>query len=242
MLKYWWIFFVLTACNNVPTAKNIIENSVKAHGGEILDAVEISFDFRNIHYILKQKDGWYQYSRIFTDSLGRRIADHLNNQQLVRTINGDTIQLDQKSSEKYQSSINSVAYFFLLPYKLLDQAVNATYLGQDSLGNHSYHKIKVTFDSQGGGKDYQDEFIYWFETELHTLDYIAYTYETDGGGIRFRKAINSRIINGIRVNDYLNYKPEDESIPLESIGNLFKEGKLELLSEIINNNIEVNRI
>ena len=94
-----------------------------------------------------------------------------------------------------------------------------------------------------GGKeeseDFEDEFLYWINQQTGRMDYMAYTYETEGGGVRFRKAVNPRIINGILLQDYLNYKPEDKNTPLEKMEELYKNGKLELFSEIQLENIEV---
>src|SRR5690606_10925529 len=102
-----------------------------------------------------------------------------------------------------------------------------------------YDIIKVTFDEEGGGDDFEDEFLYWVNKENNQMDYLAYSYHTEGGGVRFRKAVNSRMVNGIRIQDYENYMPADKSTPLEEMEALFKSGQLKLLSEIIMENVQV---
>ena len=69
--------------------------------------------------------------------------------------------------------------------------------------------------------------------------YLAYSYKTDGGGIRFREATNPRRVGGILIQDYINYKPEDESIPVDSLKPMFIEGRLQKLSEIKLENVNV---
>ena len=137
--------------------------------------------------------------------------------------------------------VNSVVYFALLPYGLNDQAVNKIYVGQSTIKDEVYHKIKVTFNQEGGGEDFQDVFIYWVGEDDHKVDYLAYSYETDGGGIRFREAYNERVINGVRFVDYVNYKPKDIQ-DLEVLDQEFEKGNLEELSKIELTDIKVNRL
>lgn len=72
------------------------------------------------------------------------------------------------------------------------------------------------------------------------MDYLGYRYHTDGGGMRFRKAIHPRRVNGALVQDYINFKPEDESIDIHDLDELFNEGQLKELSRIINENVAID--
>ncbi len=58
-------------------------------------------------------------------------------------------------------------------------------------------RSKLTFNEDSGGDDFEDVFIYWFNTETYRMDYLAYEYHTDEGGMRFREAFNPREINGV---------------------------------------------
>ena len=73
------------------------------------------------------------------------------------------------------------------------------------------------------------------------MDYLAYSYETDGGGLRFRKAVNPQRKRGILLQEYINYKPENESVPLEDLQQMFLSGSLEKLSEIRMDNVSVSQ-
>ena len=74
-------------------------------------------------------------------------------------------------------------------------------------------------------------------------DYIAYSYtEPDGTGYRFREAFNERYIDGIRFVDYNNYKPQTKDVNLESLGQLFAQNELALLSKIELKNINVKSL
>lgn len=71
------------------------------------------------------------------------------------------------------------------------------------------------------------------------MDYFAYLYKTEEGGLRFREAINPRKKGGILLQDYINYKPADENTPLDSLKAMFVSGRLQKLSEIRMENASV---
>ena len=71
------------------------------------------------------------------------------------------------------------------------------------------------------------------------MDYLAYSYHTDGGGMRFRASYNVRTVGGIRFADYVNYEA-DPSLQIETLDELFTEGKLKELSRIELVNIKVD--
>ena len=106
------------------------------------------------------------------------------------------------------------------------------------MGGKTYHLLQITFREQGGGEDFDDIYLYWIEKETYLIDYLAYEFYVDGGGKRFREAINRREINGVQFQDYNNYKADDAG-DLFIVDDLFREGKLELLSEIINENVKI---
>lgn len=222
-------------------AEKVVDQAIQAHGGKLFQSAIISFDFRERHYEIFKSPERFRYVRAFSGEAGQ-VVDVLDNEGFIRKVNGEEVDLTEKNRDAYSNSVNSVAYFAFLPYGLNDPAVIKTHLGVTQLDGKSYQLVKVTFEKEGGGEDFNDEFIYWINQENSRMDYLAYTYHTDGGGIRFRKAKNQREVSGIVFQDYDNYKPEDETVPLEEIQFLYEEGKLELLSEILLENINVELI
>ena len=105
-------------------------------------------------------------------------------------------------------------------------------VGEENIKGKGYYLIKVTFKKEGGGTDFEDEFLYWINKKEYTVDYLAYKYAVNGGGIRFREAYNPRVVNGLRFVDYNNYKENDLKTPLQSLGKLFETGKLMKVSVI----------
>ncbi len=75
-------------------------------------------------------------------------------------------------------------------------------------------------------------FLYWFDTDTYALDYFAYDYITDGGGVRFREAYNRRDEGGLVVQDYVNFKPASDSVKLKDVLDAYVKEELKELSRI----------
>ena len=238
--KYTLILSLLAAfsCTEKPDAGEIVNQAIATAGGDLYLKSTIDLDFRGRHYKSIRDGGKYQYERIFKDSLDV-VRDVLNNDGFERYTNDQLTEVIDTMAVKYTNSVNSVIYFALLPYGLNDVAVNKTYIGESSIKGKNYHKVKVTFQEEGGGEDFQDVFVYWINKDLHTVDYLAYSYQTDGGGSRFREAYNIRNVNGIRFADYINYKYEGDQFALQDYDKAFEENALKKLSMIESENIEV---
>ena len=246
MKKYHFLLicFFLTArialfsqTSSEAMAKNIIAKSVEVHGGKAYNAFDISFDFRQFHFRVRQSRKSYFYQRSFKDTLGNEIADYLENGAFHRTVNGKKVELSEKEVVRYREATNSVPYFILLPYKLLDKAVNPVYIGETTIEGETYHKIKVTFDQEGGGMDYEDQFCYWFNKKTNTLDYLSYS----NGGPRFRKVIKREKVGDLIMQDYHNYQILDKEIPVTEYDKAYLEGKFKLLSTIEQKNYRINK-
>lgn len=213
-------------------AEKIIDRSIAASGGKLYETTEVSFNFREIGYVGKRVGGIFFLQRTINDSIGQ-IIDTYTNESFVRTVDGSQVAVADTMVSKYEQSINSVFYFALLPFKLNDAAVNKEFMGEISINGKDYYKIKVFFDQEGGGQDHDDIFIYWINKETFFIDYLAYEYTTDGGGIRFREAFNEQIVGGIRFADYVNYKPKEKgSVVIEEIDKAFMDDRLVELSKI----------
>ncbi|WP_452229533.1 MULTISPECIES: DUF6503 family protein [unclassified Lacinutrix] len=226
------VLFIACKTEKVETANTIIEKAIEVAGGQKYGDAEIVFNFRDKQYTAIRKKDIYQYEREFKDST-QVTRDVLNNKGFKRFINNKEMVVADTMAVKYAASVNSVHYFALLPYGLNDAAVIKEDLGEVFIKGKKYHKIKVTFKQEGGGEDFEDEFLYWINTKTFTVDYLAYSYQEDSGvGIRFREAYNVRTINGLRFVDYNNFKPADESLNLLDTDKAFENDTLKLLSKI----------
>ncbi|MBW8241252.1 deoxyribose-phosphate aldolase [Muricauda oceani] len=237
------LILVLTiGCKKEPkkvlTAQQIVDNSIADSGGKRFNDHKVTFDFRDKSYVSENVDGQRVYTRISeVDSM--TITDVKRGDEFERYMNDSLVMVHDTMAVKYANSINSVHYFVRLPYGLNDGAVNKELLGKEIIENKEYYKVKVTFDQQGGGEDFEDTYLYWFDLKTFKPEYLAYDFHVDGGGQRFRKAYNERYVNGIRFVDYENYKPKNDGTGILQIGQLHNKGELELLSKIELKNIVV---
>jgi hypothetical protein len=232
--------FGLGACQEKLDAQAIVSRSIEAHGGKHYENSAIEFSFRDREYRVHRDGGVFNYERIFTDSLGR-FHDFLNNDFFVREMDGQHFRLSEKDSLAHSNSLNSVIYFALLPYFLNDPAVYKTMLDDVEIDGENYYKIKVSFSPEGGGVDFEDEYVYWFNKDGFTLDYLAYSFHVNGGGSRFRKAINRREVNGITFQDYINYTADTTLEDIAKFDELLMAKSLKEVSIIDIKNIVVRR-
>lgn len=232
--------FIFGCKNQNEDAQSIIDKSIEISGGEVFNNSIMEFNFRDNYYLAKRNKGNYLLDRIIV-SENDSILDRIKNNSFKRFVNGKEIIIPDSMASKFSASVNSVHYFSVLPFGLNSQAVIKQYLGRITLRDEVYYKIKVTFNKEGGGEDFEDVFVYWINTASYKVDYLAYSYnEAKGKGLRFREAYNERYINGIRFVDYNNYKPVSEiDATVYELDELFEKEALNLLSKIELKNINV---
>jgi hypothetical protein len=251
IIKNWGLFTILLlfvwACENKVSSsqkkilphkgQEVIDQSILAHGQHLFENATLSFLFRDKQYGARRSDTAYIYTRSFKEG-SALISDLLiNSTDFSRKKNGASIEVSKEWAEKYSRSINSVLYFFQLPYLLNDPAVKKIDQGIKQIKGDNYHQIKVSFQVENGGEDFEDEYLYWIDVNTFEIDYLAYNYVTDGGGVRFRSAINKRRVNGLLVQDYINYAPLDKKMPLPDLIAEFEKDALIERSRIVNSDI-----
>lgn len=221
------------------TAQEIVNLSIeKSNVNKLLNAT-VEFDFRDRHYKAVRNNGNFQLLRQFKkDSI--LIEDVLSNTGFKRYKNGKLLSVPDSMAVKYSESVNSVHYFSKLPLGLNDKAVIKKLLPEVTIKGKNYYKVQISFQKEGGGVDYDDVFIYWFDKENFKLDYLAYTFHVNGGGMRFRVVTKETFVNGIRFMNYANYKPINNNIKLNQLDKQFEKEKLIKASDINLDSIKVN--
>src|SRR5690606_21589154 len=97
---------LLATCQLEPDGDSIIDKSIAVHGGDQLEEVNVSFQFRDKKYVVHRDGGRYRYERIFSDSTGN-IRDVLHNDGFVRYIDASPAEVSPEFQTKYSNSVNS---------------------------------------------------------------------------------------------------------------------------------------
>lgn len=242
LLPIFIFSLILISCktdNKKITAQEIVNTSIQNAGLNQLKKSDLNFKLREINYKASRNNGSYNLQRTFINEDSLQVNDQLSNKGFKRFVNNELKSIPDSLAIKYEESVNSVHYFSVLPLGLNDAAVNKEYLGTVTIKGKAYHKVKITFKQEGGGVDFEDVFIYWFRTSDFLLDYLAYSYTVNGGGVRFREVSKEQVVNGVRFVNYKNYKPNDAMLSVENLDKAFDNGQLKLLSEINLENIQL---
>jgi len=219
------LFSIIGIAQSEYDPQNIIDKTIKKYGGTAYKNSMIEFDFRDRHYKVFRKNGNFLYERFYSDSSGN-IHEGFDNKSVFKKINKQTIDLTTKKSNSIKESINSIIYFFTLPYSLNDRAVIKEYLGESNIKNKPFYLIEVTFKQEGGGIDFEDRYVYWINKDNYSMDYFAYYFQVNGGGSRFRRVHNVRRVEGIVFGDQENFTSDEISTNIEDYKQLFENGNL----------------
>lgn len=221
--------------------KAIIKETVKAAGGKKYETATITYDFRDEAYKIERNCGEFEFKHTTKNDKGQTVVDRLDNTGFTRFVDKRQKNLADTTANNLRNSLNSVNYFVELPFGLNANAVHKKYLGDEEINGETYSKIKVAFSQEGGGEDHEDIYMYWIDPKQKTIAYFAYSFEVNGGGMRFRKAHNPRTVGGIRFVDYENYAPKEKgSVAIEDVGKAFENDKLKKVSDVEINNVKVS--
>lgn len=223
------------------SAQYIVDKSIEVSGGvQLYEKSTIKFNFRGRDYVSEMEGKRKTLKRIQkNDTID--LLDILSPEGFQRFDTNSLVSLHDSLATKYGNSVNSVHYFSKLPYGLNDPAVHKELLAETEINGRSYYKVKVTFDQAGGGDDFDDTYVYFFNKDTFKPDYLAYDFHVNGGGMRFREAYNERYINGIRFVDYNNMKPIDANTSVLQVDSLFNNDRLKLLSKIELTDVSVSQ-
>ncbi len=222
--------------------KKIMEKAIAFHGGDSYENQTFLFTFRTGDYTcVHNSDGMFTYTSSKVNKAGTLIDINMTNSSISYKEDGQQVVLEEKRELGARSGLNSVIYFFTLPYKLQDESVQFSYVRSIEIKGIAYHEIEVRFKQEGGGEDFSDIFRYWVRKDTYKIDYLAYVYFTGKGGVRFREAFNDRRVASVLFQDYNNYMASKET-NLDDLPSMFEAGELKLLSKIESENVRVGEV
>jgi len=243
-MRYFIFFTVVLLVSCKPnqqkplTVQEIIDRSMQVSGSAIVANAVISFDFRDKSYKATRNSGKFKLERTALND-GVAVRDVLSNEGFKRYQNDMPVAVADSMVSRYSNAVNSVHYFSVLPFGLNDKAVKKKLLPEMTIKGKEYYKIEIRFEEEGGGEDFDDVFIYWIDKQGFKVDYLAYLFHVNGGGIRFRELKEQCIRNGVRFVDYNNYKALNSRVTLMDLDKAYEADQLKKVSEIVLKNIKV---
>ena len=230
---------VLSCQGDASRAQSVVNRSIERYGGDRFQNVHIRFTFRGIPFEVIRRDGRYRYQRTVSPPGDSNRTEVMENSGSWMEVDGTRVDLDPQEIYDLETAVNSVVYFGFLPFRLDDPSVVLRDLGSAVVRGEPYDKIEVTFEQEGGGVDWDARFVYWIHERDSTVDYLAYQYSRDGGGARFRRAVNRREVGGLTIQDYENYGSDPDVSDIAEFDQSFQAGRLELLSMVELEQVEV---
>ena len=147
-----FFLFLLLSCQNAKDLSAIayIEASVEAHGMTEFNKKSIDFQFRNYRYTQRQDSQGLIYTR--RKNTTPEVLDLLHSKNgFQRTLANEKVVLADSIALVYSESVNSVLYFFRLPYSLKDTGAIKTLMDTEQISGRTYQKVGVYFTSENGG-------------------------------------------------------------------------------------------
>ena len=219
----------------------LLAAAVEAAGLHEPDGMELRFQFRGTPYRLWLQGRRSIYERRIRSDAGVTRTERLEGDTFTATVGDNVLPLSSEQAGALRRSLNSVAYFALMPRPLEDDAVIATSLGATTLGGQSWDTIDIRFREEGGGDDHDDVFRYWFHPETHRLGYLAYTFATGKGGVRVRKVVGAHEVDGVVLLDWVNHGRNGQGLTIDDAVRELEAGTLPELSTIALEDVQVQR-
>ncbi|MGW8122078.1 DUF6503 family protein [Roseivirga echinicomitans] len=240
LLALAWVMACSSCSVNEPTAQQILNAAIQKHGYKPGEALEVEFDFRGDHFNARISDKGDVYKRISHEN-ENELEDIVTTNTYIRRVNRKEVRIKNDSLSKiYAADTRSVVYFALLPNAINREVINKRLMPSISIKGEPYFKVEVTYGRNGGGNNFENIFVYWINQNTHAIDYLAYSYYINGGGVRFREAYNQREVDGVLFQDYINYTI-DSDFPAHELDYAFQTNQLREISRINLENIQVSR-
>ncbi|MFN8358026.1 MAG: DUF6503 family protein [Spirosomataceae bacterium] len=215
-------------------ADTILDGAVVRYGGSTYEQVRVTFEHNNQQFQLEQKGQRYRYERF---SKGASAHDIITPDSTLST---GTLPLNQAERLANRVALTTVAYWTFLPYLLRHTAGQKMYLGEVSINDELYFKIRILPDTTSEAYRVGKAFMLWIHTKENTVDYIA--YERPDGKLRFGKAVHPQQVEGLRFQDVVFYQPVLPDATLPIMEKLFLSSKLSEAERFELKNLKVSTL
>ncbi len=219
----------------------IVDQAIAFHGGDLYRHSTSELDICSksgcFHLRVRVDGGAYDY-RVEGDVRGGRLEVRSTNDTLEAWRDGEPVAIEPGKEQSYRDWAMARVYFPFLPFRLNDPSVLKQDLGPVDWQGRTLHRVKVTFEAESS-TDAGDEYMYWLDPETGRVELLAYSYLTDDGGLRFRRAVNHRRVGGILFFDQENLGVEGEGLTVDRIDPAYVAAEMRHISTLRLQNIRV---
>lgn len=209
-------------------------------GGEVHQTATIKADYQGDQYVVSRNCGRFKIKRISTNAAQQTVTLTLSNVQLQKTVDGNVIKLTDSVQNQLVDQLLKHVFLLEFPFGINSQTVRKQYLKNETINGEKYAKLEVAFLRSRVKPAVIANYIIWINPETATVAFVANTSNSDKTEMEFRKAINPRLVNGIRVVDYEYYHLKTpNSATLSKLGFAFQQGKLKKIRQEEWHNLKV---
>jgi len=144
---------------------------------------------------------WAKYTShnaiVMPDKKGDVIHAIINGEAFVHH-NGQLLN-DEKILRSCRGIREANYYWFTMMYKLSDPGVKLTSVGQETIGNTEYHKIKVDYDIEIVGKENNDAYLLYINASSHLVEHFYFAIPEDGSHQGVRIDVQYETVSGVKV-------------------------------------------
>jgi len=224
------------------SGQELVGRSIEYHGGELSKSTRTTLELCSKSGCsaldVMRDDGLYEYCATAKTKAGeRRVC--ATNDRATQWLDGEPVigggapdlSVHGDRETELRDWVMARVYFAFLPSRLDDPSVGLEDLGREDWDGRALRKVKVTFEA-GTSTDAEDEFLYWFDPETARLEQFAYSYERNHGGIRFRKLVNYRRMDGILFFDQENYGADGPGLSVDLVSPEFFRDSMHHVSTV----------
>ncbi len=228
----------------VPTSRlDVVDRAIEHHGGEVYGHSETELDLcskSGCFHVVARIDGDRWAYAVSGKSGDSRLLVRSTDQELTVRRDGRPEPVTADKEQSFRDWAMARVYFCFLPFRLNDLSVMKQDLGPVDWDGRRLHKVKVTFQT-GTSTDAGDQYMYWFDPETARLEYFAYSYDDNGGGLRFRRAVRHRRIGGLLFFDQENLGADGPGLSVDAIDAAYVRDSMRHVSTVRLEKIQVTR-
>jgi len=192
------VTFTLTSANWVEdhNPKELIQKMEQAMGGwnKMYDLKDVQFTYNYEYpgqnkkdvsiekYIFEGEHSWAKYTTHQINVMpeaGGEVVQSLYNNKIMVTHDGK-VMTDEKMNGLGIFLRKANYYWFTMMYKLSDPGVKLTDMGEETMNDLAYHKVKVEFNADEVGKEVNDSYIIYINPKTNLVDQFYFSLPAMG--------------------------------------------------------------